>query len=66
MIRRTQLQFEADQLDLEIYRCISTMQYMADSFPSAAHKLRKGLADMRKARLEVRSLMHKEDIERTI
>lgn len=65
MIRRTQLEFEADQLDLELYRCLSIVERMQKSFPSAAKELATVYSAVRKARGEIRSLMSKEDLTKT-
>lgn len=68
-IRRTELNVDADRLDLELYRLISRVEAVAEKH-KRKREVRKLLLDsirgLRGARVGLRSLMHEYDRKETI
>lgn len=61
IVRRTQLQQQADAADLELYRVISRLERMHEAYPKARQSIRSALQKVRAARSPVRELMHEYD-----
>lgn len=68
-IRRTELQVDADRLDLDLYRLISRVDAVAEKYKhkrEARKLLLDSLRGLRGARVGLRSLMHEYDRKETI